>query len=70
MQKPHAAARLFGEALAELDDARRAQGDRRAATDLPMASRPPRWRRCCRTKLAQPVLSKADWVQIGAVGRT
>ena len=44
MQKPHAAARLLGEALGELE----ALGLRKAApaaTALPMAFRPPRWRR-------------------------
>ena len=68
MLKPHAAARLLREALAELDalDARKmaAVGDgfvdsfpRAALTAL------------LKGKLALPALSKADWVEIGAIGR-
>ena len=42
MQKPHAAARLFGEALGELDCARLRKAQP-AATALPMVFRPRRW---------------------------
>ena len=66
MQKPHAAARLLGEALAELD----ALGARRTAADgfadgFPTAA----LAALVRGKLTQSLLSKADWVQIGAAGR-
>lgn len=44
MQKPHAAARLLGEASAGLDALNR-KGSR-PATALPMVSRLPHWRRC------------------------
>jgi hypothetical protein len=69
MMKPHAAARLLGEALEEL----RTLGHRTAvaggdgfADGFPaaaLAALPP-------AKLALPVLSKTDWVKIVAVGRT
>src|ERR1700712_2165581 len=68
MQKPHAAARLLGEALAELDALIRkgvAQGDG-FADGFPTAA----LATLLRTKLALPGLSKADWVQIGAIART
>ena len=68
MIKPHAAARLLGEALGELDTlaARKASvpGDG-FADGFPTAA----LTALLRTKLAQPVLSKADWVGIGPVGR-
>ena len=68
MMKPHAAARLLGEALGELDTlaARKASvpGDG-FADGFPTAA----LMALLRTKLAQPVLSKADWVGIGPVGR-
>ena len=68
MQKPHAAARLLGEALAEL----KALGARKATapgdgfadifpTDALAA--------LLKAKLAQASLSKADWVELGTVGR-
>jgi hypothetical protein len=68
MRKPHAAARFFGEALKELN----ALGLRKATsagagfadgfpTDALAA--------LLKAKLAQPVISEADWVDIGAVGR-
>ena len=67
MQKPRAAARFFGEALGELEMLGRnatAAGDgfvdafpTAALAALLMA------------KLAQPALSKADWVEFGKVGR-
>jgi len=68
MLKPHAAARLLGEALGELDTlaARKATipGDG-FADGFPTAA----LAALLRTKLAQPLLSKADWVEIDAVGR-
>ena len=64
-----AAARLFGEALRELD----ALGIRKAtavghgfADGFATAA----LAALLRTKLAQPVLSKADWIAIGTTGRT
>jgi hypothetical protein len=68
MGKPHAAARLFGEALAELDElrVRKAAGAGGGFADAfptgPLAA-------MLRAKLAQPGLSKADWIDIGAIGR-
>src|ERR1700688_3340172 len=68
MLKPHAAARLLGEALGELDTlaARKASvpGDG-FADGFPTAA----LAALLRTKLAQPLLSKADWVEIGTIGR-
>ena len=66
--KLHAAARLFGEALGELDTlgARKANAaghgfaDGFATAELAAL---------LRARLALPVLSKADWVQIGVTGR-
>ena len=40
-----------------------------AATDLSMVFRPRRLSALLQAKLAQPSLSKADWIEIGAVGR-
>ena len=69
MRKPHAAARLFGEALGELN----ALGLRKAiaagdgfADGFPTAA----LAALLKARLALPVLSKADWVEIGAIGRT
>jgi Domain of unknown function (DUF309) len=69
MRKPHAAARFFGEALKELNRL----GARKGAVagdgfadgfpTAPLAA-------LLEAKLALPVLSEADWVDIGAVGRT
>src|SRR6202171_5808211 len=68
MLKPHAAARLLGEALGELNvlAARKATvpGDG-FADGFPTAA----LAALLRTKLALPLLSKADWVEIGAIGR-
>jgi hypothetical protein len=66
MQKPNAAARLLGEALGELD----ALGARRATADgfadgFPTAA----LAASVRSKVTQSLLSKADWVKIGAAGR-
>src|SRR3981189_115174 len=68
MQKPHAAARLLGEALGELDVLARkgtAPGDG-FADGFPTAA----LSALLRTRLTLPLLSKADWVAIGAVSRT
>jgi hypothetical protein len=69
MQKPDAAARLFGEAVQEL----RALGARQptAAGDgfadgFPAAA----LAELLKARLDQPLLSKADWIEIGAIGRT
>ena len=64
-----AATRLFGEALRELD----ALGIRKAsATGHGFADgfATAQLAALLRAKLARPALSKADWVQIGATGRT
>jgi len=69
MNKPHAAVRLFGEALGELD----ALGARVAtvagngfADVFPIAA----LMAVLQIKLAQPSLSTSDWVKIGSAGRT
>jgi hypothetical protein len=69
MGRSHAASRLFGEALAELDEL----GVRKAAAAgggfadaFPTAA----LAGLLRTKLALPALSRADWVAIGIVVRT
>jgi hypothetical protein len=68
MQKPHASARLLGEALAEIN----ALGARKAtaagdgfADSFPTAA----LAALLKAKLAQGSLSKADWVAIGSIGR-
>jgi hypothetical protein len=68
MQKPHAAARLLAEALAEVN----ALGVRKAtaagdgfADSFPTAA----LAAVLQAKLAQTTLSKADWVPIGSTGR-
>jgi hypothetical protein len=66
MHKPRVAARLLGEALGELD----ALGARRASADgfadgFPSAA----LAALVRGKLTLSLLSKADWVPIGAAGR-
>ena len=68
MLKPHAAARFLGEALAELN----ALGARKAtaagdgfADGFPTAA----LAALLNAKLVLPLLSKADWVEIGAAGR-
>src|SRR5712672_4663474 len=69
MGKPHAAGRLFGEALAELNElsVRKATGAGGGFADaFPTAA----LAGLLRTKLAHSALSKADWVAIGALGRT
>jgi Domain of unknown function (DUF309) len=68
MHKPLAAARLFGEALGELDMLCRnatAAGD--GFVDVfPTA----RLAALLKAKLAQPALTKADWVEFGKIGRS
>ena len=69
MEKPHAAARLLGEALAELNElsVRKATGSGGGFADaFPTAA----LAALLRTKLAQPSLSKADWIDIGLATRT
>jgi hypothetical protein len=69
MGRPHAASRLFGEALAELDElgVRKATGAGGGFADaFPTAA----LAGLLRTKLALPALSRADWVAIGGVSRT
>ena len=67
MQKPHAAARFFGEALGQLDTLRKAVvGGDGFADGFPTAA----LAALLQGKLALPALSKADWVKIGAIART
>jgi hypothetical protein len=64
VNKPHAAARLFGEALGELNflGARNAIGAGDGFVDrFPIAG----LAALLKAKLALPLLSKADWVEIG-----
>src|ERR1700737_4017090 len=68
MQKPHAAARLLGGALGELNklDARKAAAAGDGFVDaFPTAA----LAELLKTKLAQSSLSKVDWVKFGAIGR-
>jgi hypothetical protein len=68
MQKPHAAARLLGEALAELKmlDVRKAAASGDGFADgFPTAA----LAALLAARLALPTLSKADWVEIRNVGR-
>lgn len=67
MLKSHAAMRLFGEALGELEalSLRRAAGGDGFAHGFPTAALSAQ----LKAKLAQPLLSMADWVKIGAAGR-
>ena len=67
MQKPHAAARLLGGALGELDalEGLSAAGDG-FADSFPVAS----LALLIKAKLERPPLAKTDWVAFGAVNRT
>ena len=68
MRKPHAAARLFGEALGELN----ALGFRHATAagdGLVDAFPTAALAALLKAKLAQPALSKADWVEFGKIAR-
>ena len=67
MRKPYAAARFFGEALGELDALGRhamAAGDG-FVDAFPTAA----LATFLKAKLAQPALSKADWVEFGKIAR-
>ncbi|WP_375411852.1 DUF309 domain-containing protein [uncultured Bradyrhizobium sp.] len=69
MGKPHAAARLFGEALAELNElgVRKATGRGDGFADgFPTAALAAR----LRSRLAQPSLLKSDWIGIGTIHKT
>jgi hypothetical protein len=69
MGRFHAASRLFGEALAELDElgVRKAAGAGGGFADtFPTAA----LAGLLRTKRALPALSEADWVAIGGTART
>jgi hypothetical protein len=68
MGKPHAAARFLREAVAQLDEL----GVRKATVSgdgFADGATTGALRAVLQAKLAQPVLSEADWVDIGAVGR-
>src|SRR3989440_12561874 len=67
MQKPRAAARFFGEALSELDTlGRNAMAAGAGFVDaFPTAA----LAALLKAKLAQPALTKADWVEFGKIGR-
>jgi len=67
MQKPHATARLFGEALNAISDmlARRPSTPGDGFADrFPAAA----LATLLKAKLAQAALSKADWIAIGSIG--
>ena len=69
MQRPHAAARLLGEALAELNElsVRKATATGDGFADgFPTAA----LAGLLRAKLALPILSKADWIDIRLTART
>jgi hypothetical protein len=69
MLKPRAAARLLGEALGELTTLglrKAVAGGDGFADGFPTAA----LAEVLEAKLAQPLLSKADWVKFGAVSRT
>jgi hypothetical protein len=66
MRKPHAAARMWGEALAEINEllSRRSTGSGDGFADrFPAAGLAKR----LKTRLAQPTLSKADWIALGSI---
>src|SRR5437764_9303502 len=69
MAKPHAASRLYGEALAELRElsVRKATGTGGGFADaFPTAA----LAALLQAKLTQPALSKADWIAIAGTSRT
>ncbi|MBA7466916.1 hypothetical protein ES707_02110 [subsurface metagenome] len=68
MQKPHACARLYGEALAELNtlSMRKAAVGDGFADGFPTAD----LATLLKAKMAKTELSKADWVAFSAIGRT
>jgi DUF309 family protein family protein len=65
--KPHAAARLLGEALGELNmlDGRKAIAGDGFVDGFPRAALAAR----LQARLGQPALSRTDWVEIGGTGR-
>jgi Domain of unknown function (DUF309) len=68
MQKPNATARLWHEALAAIRDllSRRSSGAGAGFADrFPAAHRA----RLLEARLAQPALSKTDWIAIGSIGK-
>ena len=68
MQKPHATARLWGEALGALRDllSRRSSGAGDGFADrFPVVH----LARLLEARLAQPALSKTDWIAIGSIGK-
>jgi len=67
MQKPLAAARLFGEALGELDMLRR--NTTPAGDGFVDAFPTAKLAALLKAKLAHPALTKADWVEFGKIGR-
>ena len=69
MEKPRAAARLFGDARAELDRRelhKQTGGGDGFADSFPVAA----LTEVLTVRLARPALSKADWVEIGIAGRS
>ena len=67
MQKPHAAARLLGEALGELNAlGSRSTGGDGFADSFPVAA----LAGLIKARLERPLLAKADWVAFGAASRT
>src|SRR6266403_5666918 len=67
IQKPHAAARFFGEALGELDMLRR--NTTPAGDGFVDAFPTAKLAALLKAKLAHPALTKADWVEFGKIGR-
>jgi hypothetical protein len=66
MRKPNAAARLWGEALAEINELlsrRSAAGGDGFADRFPTTA----LAKLLKTRLAQPTLSKADWIAFGSI---
>ena len=69
IQRPHSASRLFGEALEELRDLNGRRG--KAAGDGFAESFPTEALvALLQAKLGRPLLSKADWVALGAISRS
>jgi hypothetical protein len=66
MRKAHAAARLWGEALAEINEL---LSRRSAASGDGFADRFPKasLAKLLKTRLAQPTLSKSDWIALGSI---
>jgi Domain of unknown function (DUF309) len=68
MEKPRAAARLFGDARAELDrrELHKQTGGDGFADSFPVAA----LTELLKVRLARPALSKVDWVEIGVAGKS